>query len=60
MNLRKKKIFCISGSTKSRSTSFSFLQYSAHYFEDLRGVEIYNNIDELPHFKSELDSFHRW
>lgn len=55
MNLQKKKILCISGSTKSRSTSLSFLQYIAHYFEGSLEVEIYNNIGELPHFNPELD-----
>jgi len=56
MNLQKKKILCISGSTKSRSTSLSFLQYIARSFEGLLEVEIYNNIGILPHFNPELDN----
>ncbi len=55
MNLRKKKILGISGSTKSNSTNFIILKQLAELFQDRLELYIFKGIDKLPHFNPDLD-----
>lgn len=49
------KVLGISGSTKSRSTSLSILEFLSRKFKDKIEFKIYNRIGELPHFNPELE-----
>lgn len=53
--MKKRKVLAICGSTKSRSTSLSFLQYLAQSQSEGFSIEIYKGIAQLPHFNPELD-----
>jgi len=55
MNLRKKKILGISGSTKPNSTNFFILKHLVELFHDRLEIHIFNGIDKLPHFNPDLD-----
>jgi NAD(P)H-dependent FMN reductase len=53
--MRKKKILAISGSTRSQSTNLHLLQLIANLAGDEWEVEIYRELNELPHFNPDLD-----
>lgn len=52
---KAKKILGISGSTKKDSTNGIILRYVAEHFKDELDIEIYEDIDQLPHFNPGLD-----
>jgi len=51
----KKKVLAISGSTKSKSSSLSILEFLARRFKEEIEFNIYNKIAALPHFNPELE-----
>ena len=50
-----KKILAISGSTKSQSSNLALLQFLKEKYRKVFDIEIYSNIDQLPHFNPDLD-----
>jgi len=56
VNNMKKKILAFSGSTKSRSTSLSILEFIGETFKEEIELNIYNSMSELPHFNPELEN----
>lgn len=54
--IKRKKIFAISGSTKSGSSNASVLEFIAKEYENLFDVEIDKGVDKLPHFNPDLDN----
>ncbi|HET8573202.1 MAG TPA: NAD(P)H-dependent oxidoreductase [Edaphocola sp.] len=50
------KILAISGSTRKNSTNEIILETISGLFRDSLEVDIYNRIDELPHFNPDLDN----
>lgn len=58
MSINKKKILAISGSTRKNSTNHKILEFIAGKFCDILDIEIYDGIDKLPHFNTELDDNH--
>tara|TARA_R110002033_G_scaffold59560_1_gene109476 strand:+ start:1177 stop:1713 length:537 start_codon:yes stop_codon:yes gene_type:complete len=55
MSINKKKILAISGSTRKESTNHKILEFIANKFSDIMNFEIYDGVDKLPHFNTELD-----
>lgn len=53
--LKKINILGISGSTKSRSTALSILEFLAKKYKKNIEVNIYKQLDDLPHFNPELE-----
>lgn len=53
---REKRILAISGSTKSKSTSLSIIQFIKERYHGDVEIDIFNRIAELPHFNPELES----
>ena len=51
----RKKILAISGSTRRNSSNEAILRHIAESYGDLLEVEIYEGIDQLPHFNPDLD-----
>lgn len=49
----KKKIFAISGSTRIKSSNVGILNAIPILFKDKLDMEVYTQIDELPHFNPE-------
>ena len=58
MSINKKKILAISGSTRKNATNHKILEFIAGKFSDILDIEIYDGIDKLPHFNTELDDDH--
>lgn len=56
MNINKKKVLAISGSTKKKSTSGTILRNIARIFSTELEMLVYDRIDELPHFNPALDT----
>ncbi len=52
----KKKIFCISGSTRKNSSNLKLLQLIAEMRAEKYEVSIFNELSELPHFNPDLDT----
>ncbi len=52
----KKKIFAISGSTRSLSANAILLRVIADLTRDKYDLEIFQGIDQLPHFNPDLDT----
>lgn len=52
----KKKIFAISGSTRQHSTNQSILKYIADAIVNDADMEVYADIDKLPHFNPDADT----
>jgi chromate reductase, NAD(P)H dehydrogenase (quinone) len=50
----KKKIFALSGSTRKNSSNWKFLNIISDLYKDSLEIEIYDQIDELPHFNPDL------
>jgi chromate reductase len=53
--LQKKKIFALSGSTRSRSVNLHVLQAIATMYHAQADFEIYTDLDQLPHFNPDID-----
>ena len=51
----KKRIFAISGSTRSQSANLKLLHLIADWVEDRYDVEIFEGIAQLPHFNPDVD-----
>jgi chromate reductase, NAD(P)H dehydrogenase (quinone) len=51
----KKKLLAISGSTRKESSNGAILNYMAEAYGDALDIEIYEQIDQLPHFSPDLD-----
>ncbi|GLB52753.1 hypothetical protein NBRC110019_17930 [Neptunitalea chrysea] len=58
MSINKKKILAISGSTRKNATNQKILEFIAGKFSDILDIEIYDGVDKLPHFNTELDDDH--
>lgn len=54
--MKKIKIFAITGSTRKNSSNYKILKYISEEIKDSFEVEIFENIDELPHFNPDLDT----
>lgn len=52
----KKKIFAISGSVRKSSSNENLLKFIAEKYSDELEVEIYEGIENLPHFSPDLDN----
>jgi chromate reductase, NAD(P)H dehydrogenase (quinone) len=51
----KKKILAISGSTRANSSNEAILKYIKHKWADVLDVELYNELDKLPHFNPDVN-----
>ncbi|WJS96893.1 NAD(P)H-dependent oxidoreductase [Flavobacterium johnsoniae] len=51
----KIKIIAISGSTRKDSSNFKILQYISSQFRSEFELEIFEDLDKLPHFNPDLD-----
>lgn len=51
----KIKILAISGSTRSNSSNYKILKYISNYLKSEFEVEIFEDLDRLPHFNPDLD-----
>lgn len=52
----KKKILCISGSTRGNSSNLKLLQWIAEQTKGKYEVSIFNDLSMLPHFNPDLDN----
>lgn len=52
----KIKILAISGSTRSNSSNFKILKYISNYLKPEFEVEIFEDLERLPHFNPDLDT----
>jgi len=52
----KKKIVAISGSTKKDSSNITILKFIEESYQELLEVDIFDDIDQLPHFNPDLDN----
>ncbi|MEO6232325.1 MAG: NADPH-dependent FMN reductase [Ferruginibacter sp.] len=52
----KKKILCISGSTRNNSSNLKLLQLIAEMTHEKYEVSIFNELSTLPHFNPDLDN----
>lgn len=55
MQRKKNKILAISGSTKKNSSNGSILKHIALTYKDQLEVDIFEDIDQLPHFNPDLE-----
>lgn len=55
MSFRKIKIFAIVGSTRKNSSNFMILKYISEQIKEQFKVEIFEEINQLPHFNPDLD-----
>jgi len=53
-----KKIFAISGSTRSNSSNLKLLKQIAELSKDLFEVKLFEGLSEIPHFNPDLDTEH--
>lgn len=56
MTSSKMKILAISGSTRSNSSNFKILKYISNYLKPEFEVEIFEDLEHLPHFNPDLDT----
>ncbi|MFC0779241.1 NADPH-dependent FMN reductase [Flavobacterium sp. HJSW_4] len=56
MTSTKTKILAISGSTRSNSSNFKILKYISNSLEPNFEVEIFEDLETLPHFNPDLDT----
>jgi chromate reductase len=54
--MKKIKIFAITGSTRKNSSNYKILKYISGEIKESFEVEIFENIDKLPHFNPDLDT----
>ena len=52
----KIKILAISGSTRNNSSNFKILKYISDYLKPQFEVEIFEDLESLPHFNPDLDT----
>ncbi|CAM3479085.1 NADPH-dependent FMN reductase [Flavobacterium chungbukense] len=52
----KIKIFAVSGSTRKDSSNFKILKYISHQLKSEFELEIFEDLDKLPHFNPDLDT----
>lgn len=52
----KTKILAITGSTRKNSSNYKILKYISEEINDSFDVEIFEELDELPHFNPDLDT----
>lgn len=55
MSSQKIKIFAIAGSTRKNSSNFKILKYISEKINPQFEIEIFEEIDQLPHFNPDLD-----
>lgn len=56
MTSSKIKILAISGSTRSNSSNFKILKYISNCLEPIFEIEIFDDLESLPHFNPDLDT----
>lgn len=56
MDDKKKKIFAISGSTRRNSSNFKILKFISEHINDQFEVEIFEDLEGIPHFNPDLDN----
>ncbi|KQX15944.1 NADPH-dependent FMN reductase [Flavobacterium sp. Root420] len=56
MSFKKIKILAITGSTRKKSSNFKILKYISEEIKKEFEVEIFENLDKLPHFNPDLDT----
>jgi chromate reductase len=56
MTSPKIKILAISGSTRSNSSNFKILKYISNYLKPNFEIEIFEDLESLPHFNPDLDT----
>jgi NAD(P)H-dependent FMN reductase len=56
MPAAKIKILAITGSTRKNSSNFRILTYVSNHLDSKFEVEIFEDIDKLPHFNPDLDN----
>lgn len=56
MSSTKIKIFAITGSTRKNSSNFKILNYISKHIKAEFEVEIFENLEGLPHFNPDLDT----
>ena len=56
MSSPKIKILAISGSTRNNSSNFKILKYISDYLKPQFEVEIFEDLESLPHFNPDLDT----
>ena len=56
MTLTKIKILAISGSTRNNSSNFKILKYISNHLKSEFEVEIFEDLERLPHFNRDLDT----
>lgn len=54
--MKKIKILAITGSTRKNSSNYKILKYISEHIKSEFEVEIFENLDELPHFNPDLDT----
>ncbi|UTN06458.1 NAD(P)H-dependent oxidoreductase [Flavobacterium bizetiae] len=54
--MKKTKIFAITGSTRSNSSNYRILKFISEQISDSFEVEIFEELDQLPHFNPDLDN----
>ncbi|SHH23308.1 NADPH-dependent FMN reductase [Flavobacterium defluvii] len=50
------KIFAITGSTRKKSSNFKILKHISQYIKSDFEVEIFEDLDKIPHFNPDLDT----
>jgi len=58
MAFKQIKIFAITGSTRENSSNYKILKYISEHIKSEFVVEIFEDLDELPHFNPDLDTEH--
>jgi chromate reductase len=56
MIVQKEKIFAISGSTRKNSSNFKILKFISEHISSRFEVEIFEDLESLPHFNPDLDN----
>lgn len=56
--MNRRTIVAISGSTRAASSNLAILKTIASRYQNSLNVKIFNQIDELPHFNSDLEEEH--
>jgi len=56
MSDNKKKIIAVSGSTRKNSSNFKILKFISEYANSQYEVEIFEDLESIPHFNPDLDT----
>jgi chromate reductase len=54
--MKKTKIFAITGSTRNNSSNYRILKFISKQISDSFELEIFEELDQLPHFNPDLDT----